>query len=276
MKTIPLGILAFRGGCPVTEAYLATLKNHGFRPSVILAIDYVGEGARAAKLQRLLGTRLSSMLLRHWRNRSVRISSELKERLQRDYPVKLQPGREPRFKNFADRVDYLTIKDYADPRLREAMRTCGAGTFLYCSGGRVPAAVFEEGFRILHIHPGVVPHVKGSDGLLWSMLAREKPGASCFYMDAGIDTGNLIATAEYAMPRWPGLNAAPDVLYEALIHCYDPHLRASLLVDVLKGPGRNGDGDLASLPASTQVHGGGHYYTMHRLLRDRALSRLCR
>lgn len=275
MKTIPLGILAFRGGCPVTEAYLTTLKHHGFRPAVILAIDYVGEGARPEKLQRLLGTRLSAILLRRWRNRSARISGELAERLQRDYPVKLRPGRESRLKTYADRVDYFTATDYADPRLREAMRACGAEAFVYCSGGRVPAAVFEEGFRILHTHPGIVPHVRGSDGLIWSMTARQKPGASCFYMDASIDTGEMIAAAEYQMPCRPDLKVAPDTLYNALIHCYDPNLRASLLVETLKRPGRNGDGNLANLPASAQTHEGGHYYTMHRMLRDRALSRLC-
>ncbi len=273
MKTIPLGILAFRGGCPVTEAYLLALRQEGLQPSVILAVDYVGEGARGAKLERLLGTRLAATLLRHWRNRSARIKPELVERLQEDRAVKLRPGREPRFEEFSPRVIPLTIRDYADPRLRDAMRVSKAEAFLYCSGGRVPAAIFEEGFRILHIHPGVVPHVKGSDGLLWSIVARQKPGASCFYMDAGIDTGRLIATAEYPMPRWSGLAVDPDVLYNALIYCYDPHLRAALLVDVLRGVA--GDGDLANLPAASQPHEGGHYFTMHRAIRDRVLSRLC-
>jgi hypothetical protein len=273
MKTIPLAILAFRGGCPVTEAYLETLKDNGLRPAVILAVDYVGDGARPNKLQRLLGTRLSAVILRHWRNRSARMSSELADRIQQSYPIKLKPGREPRFKAYADRVDYLTIKDFGDPRLIAAMQSCGAEAFLYCSGGRVPTSVFDAGFRILHIHPGVVPYVKGSDGLLWSIIARQKPGASCFYMDAGIDTGKLIATAEYPMPHWPNLKVDPETLYSALIHCYDPHLRAALLVEVLKGPGR--DGDLANLPASSQTHDGGHYFTMHRTIRHRALSRLC-
>ncbi|MDO9418346.1 hypothetical protein [Pararhizobium sp.] len=271
--TIPLAILAFRGGCPVTEAYLSSLNRHGLRPAVILAVDYVGDGAKAAKLQCLLGTYLSAKLLRRWRNRSARIAGDLADRLQQDYAVKLRPGHEPAFKASADRVIHLTVKDYTDPRLREAMRACGAEAFLYCSGGRVPAVVFEEGFRILHIHPGVVPHVRGSDGLLWSILARQRAGSSCFYMDAGIDTGRLIATAEYPIPSWPGLDVDPDVLYNALIHCYDPHLRASLLIDVLKGPGQNGD--LAHMPSTKQAYDGGHYYTMHKALRDRVLSHLC-
>jgi hypothetical protein len=273
MKMIPLGILAFRGGCPVTEAYLRALKARDLRPAVILAVDYVGEGTKAAKLERVLGTHLAAKLLRRWRNRSARIAGDLVQKLQENCAIKLNPGHEPRFEDFAERVVYVTVRNYSDPRLRKAMNDCGAEAFLYCSGGRVPAAVFDQGFKILHIHPGVVPHVKGSDGLLWSIVAREKPGASCFYMDAGIDTGQLIATAEYPLPRWRDLNADPGMLYNALIYCYDPHLRASLLIDVLEGPGR--EHGLSALPATQQAHHVGHYYTMHRTLRDRVLSRLC-
>jgi len=273
MKTVQLGILAFRGGCPVVEAYLSYLRRNGLQPAVILAVDYVGEGRKAVKLERLLGTRLAARFLRRWRNRSARIDTDLAARLQQDQPVKLTPGREPVYEEFAPRVDYLTIQDYADPRLLKAMRACGVGAFLYCSGGRVPAALFADEFRILHIHPGVVPHVRGSDGLLWSIVTRQRPGASCFYMDAGIDTGQLIATAEYQKPRWPGLSVPPDVLYNALIHCYDPHLRAALLIDVLQGPSKSGN--LAEMPAVEQKPDGGHYYTMHKALRDRVLSDLC-
>lgn len=273
MRTIALGILAFRGGCPVTEAYLLALKAHGIKPAVILAVDYVGEGARAAKLERVLGTHLAAKLLRRWRNRSARFAPELVQTLQEGFSTRLNPGREPQFEDFADRVIRFTVRDYSDPRLREAMRASNAEVFLYCSGGRVPAEIFSEGFNILHIHPGVVPHVRGSDGLLWSIVARDKPGASCFYMNAGIDTGRLIATSEYPLPRWQGLRADPDVLYNALIYCYDPHLRASLLMDVLEGPGR--DHSLSALPATEQAHHGSPYYTMHPTLRARVLSRLC-
>lgn len=273
MKTIPLCVLAFRGGCPVTEAYLQALKQAGFKPSAILAVDYVGEGARAAWLERLFGTSLAARLMRHWRNRSARIATELVERLQKNQSVRLKPGQEPCFEAFAEQVHYLTVRNYSDPCLREAMRASGAEVFLYCSGGKVPEAIFDEGFRILHIHPGVVPDVRGSDGLLWSIVARQKPGASCFYMDAGIDTGRLIMTAEFPLPHWEGPSVDPDILYNALIYCYDPHLRAALLIDVLNGPGLSGD--LANLPATRQTHLGGHYFTMHRAIRERVLSQLC-
>jgi hypothetical protein len=93
-------------------------------------------------------------------------------------------------------------------------------------------------------------------------------------MDAGIDTGRLICTAEFDPPRWPGLQATPDSLYRALLYCYDPHLRAALLVSLLERlpPGQ----DLAELDAVAQPHEpGGHYYSMHPELRARALARLC-
>jgi len=274
MRTIPLALLVFRGGCPVTQAYLDYLRLHGVQPALILAVDYVGEGPRAQQLRRLLGERLAARLLRLRRNRAARVPADLAATVQQGWPVKLTPGREPDYEVAAERVLRLTVDSYADPRLLDAMRNCGVRTFLYCSGGRVPASLFQQDFRILHIHPGVVPFVRGSDGLLWSLLARGRPGASCFYMDAGIDTGRLIATAEFDPPRWPGLRATPDSLYQALLYCYDPHLRASLLVSLLErlAPGQ----DLAELEAAAQPHApGGHYYTMHPELRARTLARLC-
>lgn len=274
MRTIPLALLAFRGGCPVTEAYLGYLRLHGMRPALILAVDYVGEGPRPQQLRRLLGECLAARLLRLRRDRAARVPAHLAAAVQQGWPVTLTPGREPDYEAAAERVLRLTVDSYADPRLMDAMRGCGVRTFLYCSGGRVPAALFQQGFRILHIHPGVVPFVRGSDGLLWSLLARGRPGVSCFYMDAGIDTGRVIDTAEFEPPRWPGLQASPDSLYQALLYCYDPHLRASLLVSLLE---RLAAGtDLAEMDATAQPHeSGGHYYTMHPELRARALARLC-
>ncbi|MCM8594229.1 hypothetical protein [Accumulibacter sp.] len=267
-----MALLVFRGGCPVTEAYLAYLSLHEMRPALILAIDYVGDGPRSERLRRLVGTGVAARLQRIRRNRAARVPAALAETLQRSLPVVLTPGREPDYEAVAQRVLRLTVDNYADPRLLKAMRDCGVRTFLYCSGGRVPAAYFKEDLSILHIHPGVVPHVRGSDGLLWSMLARGRPGCSCFYMDAGIDTGRLIATAEYEPPRWSGLRADADGLYHALLYCYDPHLRAALLISVLErlAPGQ----DLAALETAAQPHGGGHYYTMHPELRARVLARL--
>lgn len=274
MRTVPLALLAFRGGCPVTGAYLAYLHLHGLQPELILAIDHVGDGPRAQRLRQLMGTGLASRLLRWRRNHAARVPAALAATVQQGWPVQLMPGREPDYEAAAQRVLRITVDSYADPRLLDAMRGCGVRTFLYCSGGRVPAELFRHDFRILHIHPGVVPYVRGSDGLLWSLLARGRPGVSCFYMDAGIDTGRLIATAEYEPPHWPDLHAGPDALYHALLHCYDPHLRASLLVSLLErlAPGQ----DLAALEAAEQPHAiGGHYYTMHPELRARVLARLC-
>jgi hypothetical protein len=274
MRTIQLALLAFRGGCPVTGAYLAYLRLHNMRPALILAVDYIGEGLRARQLRRLLGERLAAKLLRLHRNRAARVPSHLAAAVQQGWPVMLTPSQEPDYETAAERVLYLTVEGYADPRLLDAMRGCGAPTFLYCSGGRVPAVMFQQDFRILHIHPGVVPFVRGSDGLLWSLLVRGRPGASCFFMDAGIDTGPLLDTLEFESPSWTGFQVSPDNLYRAMLHCYDPHLRASLLVSLL---GRLALGqELAELDADAQPHGlGGHYYAMHPELRARVLTRLC-
>jgi len=275
MTTVPLALLVFRGGCPVTQAYLEYMSLHGMQPELIMAIDYVGETQRSQDLRRVLGLRASARLLRTWRNRSARVPVELANILQKKFSIKLTPGCEPDYENAAPNVLYLTVNSYADPRLLMAMRDCGLNTFLYCSGGRVPASLFQAGFSILHVHPGVVPHIRGSDGLLWSLLVRGCPGVSCFYMDAGIDTGRLIDTIEYPTPNWPGLDIEPAILYHAMLQCYDPHLRASLLATVLKER-LSINNNINELDAKSQMDvESGHYYAMHPELRLRVLSKLC-
>jgi methionyl-tRNA formyltransferase len=75
---------------------------------------------------------------------------------------------------------------------------------LYTSGGRVPGDLLSTSpSRMIHIHPGVVPYVRGSDCLFWSVLTRGRPGMSCFYMNAGIDTGDIIHTREFDAPSYP-------------------------------------------------------------------------
>ena len=82
---------------------------------------------------------------------------------------------------------------------------------------------------------------------------RGRPGASCFYMDGGIDSGPLVMTKEFPVPRFPGLalylREHAALLYRALLHSYDPHLRAQLFLDVVR---THEGADWFRLPAAPQ------------------------
>jgi hypothetical protein len=181
------------------------------------------------------------------------------------------------FTAIAERTSEFAAADYSDPAFHEFLAGRSTQTFLYTNGGRVPAGLLDtRGLRILHNHPGVVPDVRGSDGLLWSLLVRGAPGASCFYMDPGLDTGPLIATREFPAPRFGALRrdieSDPELFYRALLFAYDPHLRAETFLDAVA----RGD-DPGALPAREQDPAAGRqYFAMHPRLQDVVYDRLSR
>ena len=91
---------------------------------------------------------------------------------------------------------------------------------------------------MLHVHPGRVPEMRGSDCLLWSAAIRQKLEFSCFFMSPGIDEGDIIRIKEYKIPKIKNLESltleyGDEVIYRALLYCIDPHYRADLLSDIL-------------------------------------------
>jgi hypothetical protein len=93
---------------------------------------------------------------------------------------------------------------------------------------------------------------------------------SCYYMNAGIDTGDIILTREFEAPHFPALAGMfarePDLAYRALLHAYDPHLRAMTLLDVVAAAGGAPLDGLASV--RQQPDAGRSFFWMHpRLVR---------
>lgn len=45
----------------------------------------------------------------------------------------------------------------------------------------------------LNVHPGYLPHARGYNPNVWSIVEDLPAGATVHYMDAGVDTGNIVA-----------------------------------------------------------------------------------
>jgi methionyl-tRNA formyltransferase len=50
----------------------------------------------------------------------------------------------------------------------------------------------------LNLHPGFLPHNRGSNPSTWSIIEGTPPGAAIHFMDEGIDTGDLVARRQVA------------------------------------------------------------------------------
>ncbi|MBI3896314.1 MAG: hypothetical protein HY313_10345 [Acidobacteria bacterium] len=141
------------------------------------------------------------------------------------------------FDQYSDHIEYLLVEGYQDPVLALSLQNHPDKTLLYTGGGIVPRQLLDiRGVRFLHIHPGYLPHVRGADGLLWSTLVRGRPGATAFFLDKGIDAGDVVFAWEVAPLRIAVTSRnRPDdqTLYRTLFGFVDPVLRMRTLLRLL-------------------------------------------
>lgn len=274
---LDLTVIADRN-CPTSRAYLSYLGLAGYRLRGVLLVDFFYGDLRYATLRRRFGQRLGCWLARRYatapRTPYDATFRRLSDQVQSVFPHRVNFFDDFDFAALTDHVTSLSVRDFDDPVLHQALERQPGRTFLYTNGGKVPEPLLTRpDLKILHVHPGVVPHVRGSNGLFWSVLVRGRPGASCFYMDPGIDTGALLATRDFDLPRFEGLSALlttdQPLLEAVLLHSYDPHLRAQVLLDVIARHGA----DLGAAQASPQrAEDGFAYPWMDARLKRRALA----
>jgi methionyl-tRNA formyltransferase len=109
----------------------------------------------------------------------------------------------------------------------------------------------------LHVHPGRLPDYRGSTPMYYELLAEGGLTATALFLDAGIDTGSVVAEQVFA---------APDDR-TTIDHAFDPWMRAMVLRDVLR------DRRAGRLPTGRpQVGSAGRtYFVIHPVLRHVAL-----
>ncbi len=82
--------------------------------------------------------------------------------------------------------------------------------------------------RIVNLHISLLPWNRGADPNLWSFLEDTPKGVTIHYIDAGIDTGDIIAQREVPYEKEDTLRTAYDRLSRAIIRLFEevwPSLR---------------------------------------------------
>jgi hypothetical protein len=285
----PFIVLAHEG--PQARAYLSRLKRAGLSVNAIVLM--IGE--KDPTTGQRIGRLLPGALRRRYAEKRQEITENFwPRRIRAQHPWLVEnmvgaleavcPGAGATvdavlgtfdYGAYAEQVVRVQSEGYSDPRLAEALRRMGGGVALFTGGGILRRALLDlPGWRFLHVHPGRLPQVRGADGLLWSMLLRERPGCSAFFMAPGIDEGEVIAADDLEPFRFViGGRPRPDdaTLYRALFSYCDPLLRAEFLVRRVLG-GANDIGALPSVPQDLAV--GRTYHFLHPQLRAKALERL--
>ncbi len=290
MKTLSLTVLAYEG--PSARSYLLAMKHAGVRPSRILLMVMSRHPTTGKAIGRFFPGAMRTAYCQsvqdqshnHWPRQIAKNHPALVEATGANLDQSMAgasamlgelPGSFD-YESHCESFDRVLVENLKDPALAEALGKLGPGAVLYTGGGLVPRSLLDlDGLRFLHVHPGYLPYVRGADCLMWSMLLRGKPGASCFYMAPGIDTGEIIAKREFPPLIVPSGTELPDddTLYRMLFSFYDPMLRAFVFAQNVLPLGD----DLASLPSEVQDESEGvTYHFMHKEMRRVALRTMFR
>ena len=287
MRTLPITVLAWEG--PQARAYLVQMQRRGLLPARIMLMVRDTKAEQKGKPAGLGG-----LGLRRAEKAQDRSHNYHPYAIRKDHPALVAAIADAMgavvddaasfydqmydgfsYDAYAGSVERFGANNYKDPGLLKALAGHAGETIIYTGGGIVPRAVFDvPGLRIIHVHTGFLPHVRGADVLLWSLLVRGRPGVSAFFMTPGLDEGDVLAAKELeplkiALP--PGARFDDDTLYRALFSFIDPLIRAQLLVDDVLAPA---DDVLALAGEPQDLETGVTFHFMHPMVRARALGDL--
>lgn len=275
-KIVDLAVLASEGTS--AKAYLEAFRRAGLQPAKILDLRLIPDYPLTKRAARFLGKPLTWWLIQTLRRLRFhqRAMYAMSTAMQKPLGKTVDFFESMSYESYSQDVDHLYAVGLEDPELVAYMAAQSQQAWLYATSGLMPAVLLQlPNKRFIHIHPGVVPYVRGSDCLLWSCAIRGKPGMSSFYMNEGIDTGQVIATREFTLPHFE-LDSnclGTDQIYNGLLAFYDVLLRGEMLEDLLRKYGATAN--YADLSCHSQDPNEGRtYFTMHPSLRARVLQEL--
>lgn len=254
MRKIDLTIL-FVDSIPA-RLYLALLKVHGYEPANIIYLD---RGEQKIKL-----TELDKFLMK---------SNEIEASDIADY-----------FDSYPkNKVIKFPFRGLDDEELIEHIRLKVQGAILFTGGGILTSHMLSiPNVKFIHIHPGVVPDTRGADCFYWSYLLTGKAGYSVFYMNEGIDTGDILHIKEFDIDLSGAkleLSETTDI-YLSILKYFDPCLRIITFIELLDKQFLSlgtvgGSIDLMNMTFVQQNSSEGRtYFFMHKDLRNFVIDKL--
>ena len=286
-REVDLTVLFYEG--PIARAYLETLRSMGLKPkriiNLIASTDIatkkpVGRWMPAA-MRRPYAASIQQRKIHYWPQHIRRTRPELFSAISNWVAASLgfdQSTLEGALQmspltTYSDRVDELLVTGLNDPVLFEYLDAMPETAMLFTGGGIVPQSLLDiPSIRLLHVHPGFLPDIRGADCVLWSVLLTGAASASSFYLAPGIDTGDIVMAKWLPTPRFDADigNYETKTLYRAVCSWYDPWLRACVLRETLNAHDR-----YFSMPSIEQNETSGtQFHFMHDKVREFALKSL--
>ncbi len=249
-KILPINVLFYEN--PIARAYLEMLYSLKLKPKKIIHLIPERDIVSKRKIGRFLPLKMRQKYIHniqlskisYWPRYFIHkhkdlcdiLFKELKESLHIKNSsitglAKLKP-----LKLFSNEIIQITYDGFKDKRFLDSIKLTGSEFSLFTGGGIIPKNIFDEtNAKLLHIHPGFLPDIRGADCFYWSLMLAERTSASCFIMDSGIDTGEVI-NAKF-LPKLKLLNCtkglSEEMIYRLIYSFVDPWIRAAVLRDTI-------------------------------------------
>lgn len=116
--------------------------------------------------------------------------------------------------------------------------------------------LFQMGKKFLHVHAGVLPKYRGSTTAYYSLLEKNKIGATAIFLEKEIDAGKIVTSEVFPPPEDR----------TTIDYYYEPYVRARVLAKALKLYVATGE-----FPETSQAEGAETYYIIHPVLKHIAI-----
>lgn len=287
LKKIPLTVLFFEG--PIARAYLETIRSLGLAPKKIInmasSVD-VSDGKPVGRIfpkvfRKIYAATIQRNRIHHWaqhiRSKQPGLVNSITSELQQKFSFSEETQKRALdllpLSEYSDNVDTRLFTGIKDTALLDYLAAEPASTILFTGGGIVPDSLLSlENLKLIHIHPGYLPDIRGADCVLWSTFLTGHASATCFYMSPGIDTGDIVEPCWLPKVRFDfdAADLDTETLYRTMYCYFDPWVRSYALREVI-GKHRN----FHELPSVSQSEDEGlTYHFMHKQFQALALKGL--
>jgi len=282
---LPVTVLFWEG--PIARAYLETIKSMGLKVNKIIKmvsnLDLVTKKPVGKWLPQSMRNNYAAnkqfKQIFYWPHLYQSKYGETIKKIQNrvslsygfDNNTLLSATQNKDLMQYTEKLDTLSISGLKDSKLFEKISQEQDNLFLFTGGGIVPNELLSiEQKKLIHVHPGYLPEIRGADCVLWSQLLTQRLSASAFFLAPGIDVGDVI------FPCWlPELRlnlseqVENKVKYRMIYGFLDPWVRSFTLKQTIIST--NG---LTEMTSKAQTESDGMtYHFMHEKIKQQAFKK---
>ncbi len=139
--------------------------------------------------------------------------------------------------DFCENIEFLNTDNINSEIFIKSIQK-DKGLIYLNTGKKIYNKSLDYNFKILHIHPGYLPNVRGADASLWSIQKYDCFGATSFFINKSIDDGQIINRSIYEYPKLKlhnFQNIHTKELYRFWFSFMDPIIRSRHFDDFILG-----------------------------------------